>query len=419
LQKLKNINLKFSEYPITPELKKNIEKLGYKKPTDIQYKTMTPILKGEDVLAIPQTGTGKTGAFAIPVISKLHDKKKNARQRGFNCIIMEPTRELALQVSEVIQELSKFTHVKVTSLFGGVEQDAQIKKLVDGVDIVVSTPGRLFDLSSQGYLDLTHVEILILDEADHMLDLGFIDDIRDLIKRLPKQRQTLFFSATIDKKIKKLAYSIVNKPFKIEISPKDPVNKNINHAYLNINQDNKRFLLERIVNENPDFKILVFVRTKVRAERVVKQMERVGVSAEAIHGDRYHKGRFEVMRRFKDDSFRLLIATDVSARGIDIPNVDLVVNYDLPEKEENYVHRVGRTGRANKKGQAISFCSDDETDLLNCIQDFLGKDIEKVDIKEHEVNEAIELSGAGENNWKALIEMEAKKNSIKQRKKRI
>jgi ATP-dependent RNA helicase RhlE len=412
--------MKFADYNISPEIKKNLAKLGFKRPTDIQFKSIPPILAGEDVLAIAQTGTGKTAAFAIPLINHLHERKKNERRPdGIKCLVMVPTRELALQITEVFKQLSKNTRVKVFCVFGGVEQGPQIEKLQERIDILVVTPGRMFDLVSQGHIRLHRVEILVLDEADHMLDLGFIKDIRDVMRFLPKKRQTLFFSATIDEKIKKLAYSLVKKPIRIQISPKDPVSKNVDHAVAFIEMDDKRFFLERLVKENPEIKILVFVRTKVRAERVCKAMERVEIKALTIHGDKDQKDRNSVMTQFKQGKVKMLIATDVSARGIDIPNVGYVVNYDLPEQTENYVHRVGRTGRGKKRGYAISFCSKGERELLKEIQSFLGKKIEVLEIKHTEYENTVDLSDASEYNWQALIdEAEAAKDKKKKRKRK-
>jgi len=351
--------MKFEDYHIAPEIKKSLEKLGFKRPTDIQFKAIPSILKGEDVLAIAQTGTGKTAAFAIPIIHLLNERKRNSRRPdGVKCIVMVPTHELALQITEVFNRLGHFTLVETLGLFGGVAQDPQIAKLNKGVDVVVATPGRLFDLVSQGHLKLERVEVLILDEADHMLDLGFIKDIRDLLRHLPRRRQTLFFSATLDEKIKKLAYSLINSgAIRIQISPKDPVAKNIDHFVAFVEMDDKRFFLERIINEHPESKILVFVRTKVRAERVFSALERMEIKSQTLHGDKEQKDRLSALNDFKSGKVKVLIATDISARGIDIANVDYVVNYDLPEQAENYVHRVGRTGRGTNKGNAVSFCS--------------------------------------------------------------
>jgi ATP-dependent RNA helicase RhlE len=307
---------------------------------------------------------------------------------------MVPTHELAIQINEVFEQIAKHTRVKSYAIFGGTEQDPQIKKLYDGIDILVATPGRLFDLRSQGFIDLKTVEILILDEADHMLDLGFIKDIEDIVRHLPRHRQTLFYSATINEKIKKLAYSLVNKPVRIQISPKDPVAKNIHHSVSFIGMDDKRFFLERIITQHPDNKILVFVRTKVRAERVAKAMEKAGIQTLTIHSDKDHTNRLRVMDQFKSGKVKVMIATDVSARGIDIANVDFVVNYDLPEVAENYVHRVGRTGRGMQKGQAISFCSEEEKTILKEIEDYLGKPIHELAIDQTEYTETKTLTQA-------------------------
>ena len=244
--------MKFEKYHISPDLKRSIAALGFKRPTDIQFKAIPHILKGEDVLAIAQTGTGKTAAFAIPVLNLLHERKlRQRRHDGIKCLVMVPTRELAIQITDVFLELGRHLKVRSFCIFGGVEQEGQIDKLEKGIDLLVATPGRMFDLVSQGYLDLSRVEVLILDEADHMLDLGFLKDIQDVLRHLPKRRQTLFFSATIDEQIKKLAYSLVNKPIRIQISPKDPITKKVQHSVAFIEMDEKRFFLERLVKEHP------------------------------------------------------------------------------------------------------------------------------------------------------------------------
>ncbi len=395
--------MKFEEYSISFELKKNLEKQGFRRPTDIQFKAIPPILKGEDVLAIAQTGTGKTAAFAIPVIHKIQNAKKTKRTNLIQCLVMVPTHELAQQISEVFTALAKNTGVKTIGIIGGVDQAPQIAALENGIDILVATPGRLFDLVSQGYLKLHGIEILILDEADHMLDLGFIKDINDLMRHLPAKRQTLFFSATINPKIKKLAYSLVSKPIRIQISPKNPVAKNIEHFVAFIEMDDKRAFLERLIDENPDSKVLVFVRTKVRAERVKKAMERVQIAGETIHSDKDQSERSTTLSDFKTGILKLLIATDISARGIDIPNVDFVVNYDLPEIPENYVHRVGRTGRGAKKGQAVSFCSPEEKEILAEIESFLDQEITVMDIDKNAYQETLDFTKDTDNNWKKLI----------------
>ena len=410
--------MKFADYRFVPEIKQNLANLGFNKPTDIQYKSIPPINKGEDVLAIAQTGTGKTAAFAIPVINKLQEAKRENRPAGIKCLVMEPTHELALQVTEVFEKIAFGTQVVTYCIHGGVDQAPQIKKLQKGIDILIATPGRMFDLVSQGYLKLENVEILVLDEADHMLDLGFIRDIRDLIHFLPRTRQTLFFSATINETIKDLAYSLVRNAIRIQISPKDKVNKNINHSVAFIEMDDKRFFLERVVTENPDSKILVFVRTKVRAERVLQAMDRVGIKTLTIHSDKTPEERLESMKQFREGTVKVMIATDVSARGIDIPDVDYVVNYDLPDKEENYVHRVGRTGRGIRKGQAVAFCSAEEKPMLDLIQTFLGKEINVLEIKKEQYKETLVFTNSVDSNWESLLR-EAEKGEELLKKKKI
>jgi ATP-dependent RNA helicase RhlE len=411
--------MKFEQYRISEELKRSLEELGFKRPTDIQYKAIPSILKGDDVLAIAQTGTGKTAAFAIPIIQLLQQQSRSRTKGEVKCLIMVPTRELAVQIGEVFKKLAKYTRVDIMGLFGGVEQEAQIAKLDKGVDVLIATPGRMFDLVSQGHLELSHVQILVLDEADHMLDLGFIRDIRDVQKHLPRNHQTLFFSATIDEEIKDIAYSVVRNPIRIQISPEDPVSKNVSHSVAYVSMDDKRFFLERLVREFPENKILVFVRTKVRAERVAAAMERVNIKSLTMHGGKEQGDRLSVMDEFKKGEVKVLITTDVNARGIDIPDVEYVVNYDLPDEPENYVHRVGRTGRGVKKGQAVSFCSDEEKPVLDAIQAYLGKPITTMTINKDDYRETISFSEESPNdNWKKLIEDHEKATKDLKRKKK-
>ncbi len=415
--------MKFTNYPITDEVKRGIKGLGFKKPTDIQFKSIPSILNGEDVLGIAQTGTGKTAAFAIPLVHKVQTSSIKGRKDGVRCLIMVPTRELAQQIQGVFNKVAKYTTVKTYAITGGVDQDPQIDKLDKGVDILITTPGRMFDLISQGYLSLHRVNTLVLDEADRMLDLGFYKDIQDVLKRLPKKRQTLFFSATINPKIKKLAYSLVNNAIRIQISPNDPVSKNVNHFVSSIDMDDKRFFLENLVHKNEDKKIMVFVRTQVRAERVAAAMERVGIDSLIIHGGKEQKERNQALKKFKEGEVNLLIATDVSARGVDVPGVELVVNYDLPDVAENYVHRIGRTGRGNHKGDALSFASKGEMELLLAIEQFLGKKIPEVEISKKEYQTVLDLS-----NEKSLddllgqiefeLENEGKKSKKNRKKKK-
>ncbi|MBR9860758.1 DEAD/DEAH box helicase [bacterium] len=396
--------MKFSEYRLSDEIKRNLEEMGFKRPTDIQFKCIPSIQKGEDVLAIAQTGTGKTAAFAIPVIDKIQAIKSKTKSQAIRALVMVPTRELAVQINQVFNQIGKKTKVKTASIYGGVEQDQQIEKLLQGVDILVSTPGRMFDLVHQGFIKLDRIEVLILDEADRMLDLGFNKDIQDTIRLLPRNRQTLFFSATIDKNIKKLAYAIVRDAIRIQISPKDPVSKNIHHQVAFVEMDDKRFFLQRLIAENDTQKFLVFVRTKVRAERVKKALERLDISSDSLHGDKEQKDRENVLQKFKDGENLVLIATDVSARGIDIPNVDWVVNYDIPEVAENYVHRIGRTGRGVQKGEAISFCSKEEKELLEQIEAYTSYPINRAKVTKAEYQETLDIEKEKKNDWRSLID---------------
>lgn len=409
--------MKFEEYRIAPQIKENLAELNFKRPTDIQFKTIPHVLNREDVLAIAQTGTGKTAAFAIPIIHLLMQQKQ--ARKGIGCIVMAPTHELARQIAAVFHSLSKGTKIKTAVIIGGVEQDSQIAQLKNGIDVLVATPGRVFDLINQEHIELKDAGILVVDEADQMLHRGFYKDIIDMIKFLPKKRQTLYFSATIDTKIKRLAYSLVNNPIRIQISPKNPVSKNVFHFVAHIGMDDKRFFLERMVAESPDSKILVFVRTKVRAERVLKAMERVGIDAVTLHSDKNQRARDNALNAFRSGETKILVATDISARGIDIPNVEFVVNYDMPEQAENYVHRVGRTGRGTQKGNAYSFCSEEELELLKDIEEYIGGEIAEIEITKDDYTDTIEFTADHDSNWQRLLVEEDKdavvRKSIKQK----
>ncbi len=412
--------MKFEGYHFAPELNRGIQELGFKRPTDIQYKCIPHIMKGEDVLAVAQTGTGKTAAFAIPILHLLHVRKKNRfRADGIKCIVMVPTHELAIQITQVFQQIGKHTRVNVVGIYGGVDQAPQIAALNGDVDILIATPGRMFDLISQQHLKVQRVEILIVDEADHMLDMGFIGDIHDLSRKLPRKRQTLFFSATINSQIKKLAYSLIHKnAIRIQISPKDPVAKNIDHRVAFVKMDDKRFFLERMIIDNPDSKMLIFVRTKVRAERVSKAMERVNIPTLTIHSDKDQKTRNEIIEQFKQGVVPNLIATDITARGIDIPDVDYVINYDLPEQAENYVHRVGRTGRGKRRGKAVSFCDEKEKELLDDIQKFMGKTISVVEITDSDYSDTLLFSQEKGYDLKGLLKTIEELEEVQRKKKK-
>jgi len=393
--------MKFSQYNINTTLKKNIEGQGFNRPTDIQFKCIKPILDGQDVLAIAQTGTGKTAAFAIPILDLVAADK--GRSRGIYALILAPTHELARQIHQTFLSLGKGMKASAVCVYGGVDQEDQIKQLQSGASILIATPGRMFDLLSQGMIDVAHLKMLVLDEADHMLDLGFIEDIRDLMRKIPLKRQNLFFSATINKEIKKLAYSIVKNPIRIQISPNNSVAKSIDHGVAFIEMDDKRYFLGSFIQKNEEAKILIFVRTKVRAERVKLAMDRVNIESVTLHGDKSQDQREQAMKSFHTGTIKILITTDVSARGIDVPNVDFVVNYDLPDSSETYIHRVGRTGRAGKRGTAISFCSTEEKHLYDLIETDLMSEIANIPINKADYAATLDLAFESKNDWKALI----------------
>lgn len=396
--------MKFKDYPIHPSILQAIEELGYKRPTDIQYKVIPHILNGEDVMAVAPTGTGKTAAFAIPL---LHQVQANAHRKGVQVLVMVPTRELARQIEQVFLGLSKHLSISILSLIGGVEQDQQIKKLQERTQVLITTPGRMFDLIAQGFLDLSTVKTWVLDEADVMLDLGFARDLVDAKKKLPKHKQTLFFTATIDKKIKSLAYDLVRDAIRIQITPGNPVSKNVDHQVMLVEMDDKRFFLENILTEYPEDRFMVFVRTKVRAERVQKAMERIGVKTEILHGGKTQEERFTTLERFRSGENKILITTDVACRGIDIPEVEYVINYDLPDNPENYVHRCGRTGRGNRRGQALSFCSTGELPLLSAIEHYTGTEVERFELSAEEYTEILKDRLDPDENWHKLMKEDA------------
>lgn len=413
--------MKFDKFFLSEDLLRNLNDNGFFRTTDIQFKAIPSILKGEDVLAIAQTGTGKTAAFAIPIINTIHEQKTSKRSNGVKCLVMVPTRELAQQIGEVFNMLCKHTKVKAFAVFGGVEHDRQIEKLQDGLDIVIATPGRMYDLIHHGHLELRYVTTLVLDEADRMLDLGFIDEVKIIKRKLVQRHQTLFFSATINPEIKKLAYSQVNSSaIRIQIAPEDPISKNVTHYVMFVETDDKRFFLAEYLNQNPDGKFVIFVRTKVRAERVANAIAKLNISALTMHGDKEQQERSDVMKQFRANESRILIATDISARGIDINDVTHVINYDLPEKPENYVHRIGRTGRGMNKGLAISFCSKEEKPLLEEIEKLIMKEITVFNVSKNEYKAVIEAPPPKKEgmNFQELIAYEESLMQPRRKKKR-
>ncbi len=375
--------MKFDKFAIAEEIKDNLIKNGYFRTTDIQYKAIPAIMNGEDVLAIAQTGSGKTAAFAIPIINHIHQYKTSKRSNGVKCLVLAPTRELVQQIGMVFAKLTNHTKVSCYAIYGGVEQDPQIDQLAGGIDVLIATPGRMFDLISQEHLDISKVSVLVLDEADHMLDLGFIDDIESVKKKLKQHHQTLFFSATINPKIKKLAYSqIKSTALRIQVSPERMVNKNITHSVVNVGMDEKRHLLVNFIKEKPEAKCIIFVRTQVRAQRVSDHLQKNEIDFTCIHGGMEQAEREKNLAKFRNKKAGWMIATDVTARGIDLPAVTHVINYDLPDEPENYVHRVGRTGRGFAKGEALSFYAPEEKEKLDLIEEFIQTKIPRLKVHE-------------------------------------
>lgn len=407
--------MKFSRYNFHPAIQKSLQTLEFKRPTDIQFKAIPNILKGEDVMAVAATGTGKTAAYAIPIIQNLLINTR--RYKGIRALVLAPTRELAVQIHGVFESIAKDTDLLIVALTGGVEQDRQIRTLQEEADIVVATPGRIFDLMAQGHLTLNAVETIVLDESDRMMALGFMKDVQDIKKRLPKRHQTLFFSATINESIKKQAYSLVHNAIRIQVSPKNSVSKNVEHSVAMIAMDDKRYFLEEIIKKNPDKRMVVFVRTQVRADRVQKAMQRVGLEVANLHGGMDQSDRFAALASFTGGQKNVLVTTDVSARGIDIKDVSYVINYDLPDLPENYIHRLGRTGRGVQKGFALSFCSNEEKKLLDDIEKYLDTAIEITHINKQDYLDTKDLSGELQVDKQKILNL-IRENQSHQKKKK-
>lgn len=371
--------MQFRDLSITPEILKALAQENYTEPTPIQEQAIPIVLRGQDLLGCAQTGTGKTAAFAIPTLQLLGQGSSAAQSRqNIRALIVTPTRELALQIHESFCTYGKYTRLKSCVVFGGVSQKLQEEKLRQRVDILVATPGRLLDLMNQGIIDISHIKILILDEADRMLDMGFFHDVKKILAKAPPKRQTLLFSATMPPDISKLASSILKTPAKIEITPVSSTVDSIAQYLYYVDKTNKKDLLLHILKDKRIVSALVFTRTKHGADRLMKQLSRSNVVAQAIHGDKSQGARQRALSSFKNGSLRVLIATDIAARGIDIDELSHVINYDLPEVPETYVHRIGRTGRAGLGGTAISFCDFDEKKLLKDIEKLIQKQLTEI-----------------------------------------
>ncbi len=368
--------MSFKDLNLIEPIQHALDMEGYVEPTPIQEQAIPIILKRKDLLGCAQTGTGKTAAFAIPILQLLNEEQQGEKgPRRVKTLILTPTRELAIQIGESFAGYSRFLGIKHTVIFGGVPQRSQIEALRSGIDILIATPGRLLDLISQKFINLFSIRFFILDEADRMLDMGFVNDVKKIIQRLPVQRQTLFFSATMPKEISKLANSILVDPVRVEVAPVSSTADTIDQYLFMVEKKNKRPLLAHLL-ENKDIKsALVFTRTKHGADRVARDLAHAGIGAEAIHGNKSQNARQRALSNFKEGKTRVLVATDIAARGIDVEDLSLVVNYDLPNVPETYVHRIGRTGRAGLEGMAYSFCDEEEDKLLYDINRLIGREI--------------------------------------------
>ncbi|RIJ33996.1 DEAD/DEAH box helicase [Pontibacter oryzae] len=371
----------FENLNLIEPILKALKTEGYSNPTPIQAKSIPLILQERDLLGCAQTGTGKTAAFSIPILQLLHGQQstEGRGKRPIKSLILTPTRELALQIGESMESYGKHTGLKSTVIFGGVPQRKQTDALRAGVDILIATPGRLLDLMSQKYVDLQHLQIFVLDEADRMLDMGFVNDVKKVLKVLPEKKQSLFFSATMAPEIMKLADTILVDPAKVEVTPVSSTANTIKQAVYYVKGPDKRKLLLHLLNNEEMESVLVFTRTKRGADRVARDIAKAGVTAEAIHGDKAQNARVRALNNFKARKTRVLVATDIAARGIDVDDLSHVVNYELPNEPETYVHRIGRTGRAGASGIALSFCTADETPYLASIQKLISKNVPVVD----------------------------------------
>jgi ATP-dependent RNA helicase RhlE len=365
----------FKELDLIEPILNALEKKGYSIPTPIQQQEIPIILSGSDIMGCAQTGTGKTAAFAIPILQNLTKNKRSEGRRKIRTLILTPTRELAIQIEDNIKDYGSNLDVRHAVVFGGVSQLKQVNQLKAGIDILVATPGRMLDLQQQGFIDLRFLEVFVLDEADRMLDMGFIHDVKKVIKLIPAKRQTLFFSATMPKEIKTLASTILTNPKQVVVTPVSSTAETIEQELYHIMTAQKKDLLLHLLNERKNGSALVFTRTKHGADKVVKILAKANISAAAIHGNKSQNARQNALNNFKNKELRVLVATDIAARGIDIDELALVINYEIPNIPETYVHRIGRTGRAGASGKAISFCDKEEQSYIRDIQKLIGLQI--------------------------------------------
>lgn len=371
--------MQFIDLDIIKPIQKALKEEGYLKPTPIQSKSITPLLEGRDLLGCAQTGTGKTASFAIPIIQQIYNDKKSLKgRRTIKAVILAPTRELAIQIEENFAAYARHTNIKSLVIFGGVSQNPQTKALKEGVDILIATPGRMLDLYNQKFLKLNDVKHFVLDEADSMLDMGMIHDVKKIVSYLPKVRQNIFFSATMPKEISKLADSMFKNPVKVEVAPVSSTTEMVEQNIYFVSKKQKTNLLIELLKNNEEESVLVFSRTKHGANKITQSLISSSINAAAIHGNKSQNARQLALNDFKEGKIRVLVATDIAARGIDIDELPYVINYDLPEVAETYVHRIGRTGRAGRSGRATAFCSMEERDLYKAIEKLINKKIEVV-----------------------------------------
>jgi ATP-dependent RNA helicase RhlE len=362
----------FSDLGLAEPILRALHAKKYVTPTPIQAKAIPELLAGKDVLGIAQTGTGKTAAFALPILNKLFRHEPDVRSRGARALILAPTRELAIQIGDEIRAYGKNMHLRHAVIFGGVSQNAQVNTLTRGVDILVATPGRLLDLMNQRHVKLGAIEFFVLDEADRMLDMGFVRDVRKIASAIPKKRQSLLFSATMPADIAKLSGELLNDPVRVEVTPQATPVERIDQQVHHVETNAKIPLLADILSDSSLSRVIVFTRTKHRANKVADQLERRGINADAIHGNKSQGARQRALKRFRDGESRVLVATDIAARGIDVDGVSHVINFELPNIPDSYVHRIGRTARAGASGMAVSFCDSTERPYLRDIERLIG-----------------------------------------------
>lgn len=370
------MNMTFKELNIIEPILRALDEKGYITPTPVQEQAIPLLINSKDLLGLAQTGTGKTAAFSIPIIQQLYQNKDKGKRREIKALIITPTRELAIQINDCLKDYTKYTGLRHCVIYGGVKQNIQVHELKSGIDILVATPGRLLDLMNQGYVNLDSIRHFVLDEADRMLDMGFVHDIKRLLPKLPKEKQTLLFSATMPQTIASLARSILRDPVKVEVTPASSVVETVEQFLYYVEKNDKKNLLIDLLAKDRKKSALIFSRTKHGADKIARLLCKAGIGSEAIHGNKSQNARQRALSNFKSNKTRVLIATDIAARGIDIDRLELVINYDLPDVAETYVHRIGRTGRAGNTGKALTFCAQEEKLILRDIQKLTGKKLQ-------------------------------------------